>query len=123
MEGQAKDVFSAADSAGGSGSYAPILMLLVLFAAMYFLFVRPNKRRRQQVEQMQSALGVGDEVLTVGGLFGVVRGFTDDRVILEVAPGVTNQYSRAAIGQVVNAAAKPDDPLAGNSADKVIDTD
>ena len=113
----------AADSQAGGGSLAPFLMLLVLFAAMYFLFVRPNRRRRQQVEKMQSTLGVGDEVLTVGGLYGVVRGISDDRVTLEVAPGITNQYSRAAIGQVVNAAAKPEDPLSGPSADKVIDTD
>ena len=113
----------AADGQAGGGSFAPFLMLLVLFAAMYFLFIRPNKRRRQQIEKMQSALGVGDEVLTVGGLYGVVRGFADDRVILEVAPGVTNQYSRAAIGQVVTSAPRPEDPGTGTSLNKAIDTD
>jgi preprotein translocase subunit YajC len=118
MEG--KDVLIAAEGQTGGGSLTPFLLLVVLFAAMYFLFIRPNKRRRQQIEKMQSALGVGDEVLTVGGLFGVVRGFADDRVILEVAPGVTNQYSRAAIGQVVRAAARPEEPGAGPSTDKVI---
>ena len=112
----------AADGQAGGGSFAPFLMLLVLFAAMYFLFIRPNKRRRQQIEKMQAALGVGDEVLTVGGLYGVVRAFADDRVFLEVAAGVTNQYSRAAIGQVVTAAARPDD-RPGPPTDKVIDTE
>jgi preprotein translocase subunit YajC len=117
-------VLLAAAGQGGGGSITPFLMLLLLFGAMYFLFIRPNKRRRQQIEQMQSTIGVGDEVLTVGGLYGVVTEVDDDRVVLEVAPGVTNTYTRAAISKVVNAAPKPDEPPSGmTSLDKVIDTD
>jgi preprotein translocase subunit YajC len=123
MEGQDQEVFYAAESSGG-GSFAPTLMMMVLlFGAMYFLFIRPNKRRRQQVEQMQSSIGPGDEVLTIGGLYGVVEAIDDDRVVLEVAPGVTNTYSRTAISRVVRAANEPDDMPSENTAEKVIDTD
>src|SRR5688572_11594674 len=100
MEGQDRDVFFAAESSGGSGSFVPTLMMMVLlFGAMYFLFIRPNKRRRQQIEEMQRSIGPGDEVLTVGGLYGIVQEIDSDRVVLEVSPGVTNRYSRTAISQ------------------------
>lgn len=118
-------MFFAAESSGGGGSFAPTLMMMVLlFGAMYFLFIRPNKRRRQQVEQMQASIGPGDEVLTVGGLYGIVEEIDDDRVVLEVSPGVTNRYSRTAISSVVRAANEPEETPADNStAEKVIDTD
>jgi len=107
-------------------------MMLLLFGAMYFLFIRPNKRRRQQVEEMQRSIGPGDEVLTIGGLYGVVSEIDDEKVVLEVSPGVYNTYSRTSISRVTNAATSPedeepaiDDLNATNeaTAKKVIDTD
>ena len=122
----------AAESQGG-GSFAPtLLMMLLLFGAMYFLFIRPNKRRRQQIEEMQRSIGPGDEVLTIGGLYGVVSEIDDERVVLEVSPGVHNTYSRSSISRVVNAAPSADEeePSAVDlektneaTARKVIDTD
>jgi preprotein translocase subunit YajC len=98
----------AATGSGSGGSVAPLLLMVLLFGAMYFLFIRPNKRRRQQQAEMQSAIGPGDEVLTIGGLYGVVEEIDDDVVVLEVAPGVTNRYVRQAINKVVNAADRPE---------------
>jgi preprotein translocase subunit YajC len=134
-EGKAKDVLFAANSSGGGGSFAPtLLMMLLLFGAMYFLFIRPNKRRRQQVEEMQRSIGPGDEVLTIGGLYGVVSEIDDEKVVLEVSPGVHNTYSRTSISRVTNAASSPDDEEEDSAAvdlnkanevtaKKVIDTD
>jgi len=99
--------FAASGSSGGG--LAPLLMIVLLFGAMYFLFIRPNKRRRQQQIEMQSTIGPGDEILTVGGLYGTVQEIDDERVVLEVAPGVTNQYSRQAISSVVHSANQPED--------------
>ena len=124
----------AAESSGGGGSFAPtLLMMLLLFGAMYFLFIRPNKRRRQQVEEMQRSIGPGDEVLTIGGLYGVVSEIDDEKVVLEVSPGVYNTYSRTSISRVTNAAISPEDEVDPEAVDlnkaneatakKVIDTD
>jgi preprotein translocase subunit YajC len=85
-------------------------MMALLFGAMYFLFIRPNKRRRQQIEEMQKSIGPGDEVLTIGGLYGIVSEIDDERVVLEVSPDVFNTYSRASISRVVTAAPAPDEP-------------
>jgi preprotein translocase subunit YajC len=102
-------------------------MLVALFAAMYFLLIRPNRRRRQQVAEMQSTIGLGDEILTIGGLYGVVTDLGDERVQIEVSPGVTNTYARSAIGQIITSADKPDEPESPDpgptSLNKVIDTD
>jgi preprotein translocase subunit YajC len=132
-EGKAKDVLFAAESSGG-GSFAPtLMMMLLLFGAMYFLFIRPNKRRRQQIEEMQRSIGPGDEVLTLGGLYGIVSEIDDDRVVLEVSPGSFNTYSRSSISRVVNAAPSLDEDEVSTAVDldktneatakKVIDTD
>jgi preprotein translocase subunit YajC len=86
-------------------------MMVLLFGAMYFLFIRPNKKRRQQVEEMQRSIGPGDEVLTIGGLYGYVVEIDDERVVLEVSPGVQNTYTRASISRVVTAAAADDEDI------------
>src|SRR5690349_19738901 len=83
----------AANSTGGS-SYSLILMMVLLFGAMYFLMIRPQQKRRRAMQEMQSAIGPGDEVITIGGLYGTVIEIDDETVTLEVAPGVTNRYAR-----------------------------
>jgi preprotein translocase subunit YajC len=112
-------VLLAADNQGGGG-YTIFIFLALLFAAMYFLMIRPQQKRRRQIQEMQSSIGIGDEVVTVGGLYGTVREIDDERVTLEVAPGVTNRFARAAIGQVVTPKPRLDK---NDSAEKFIDPD
>ncbi len=57
---------------------------------------------------MQSDLGPGDEVVTIGGLYGTVTGIEDDTVLIEVAPGVQTRYARPAIARVVTRAELPE---------------
>jgi preprotein translocase subunit YajC len=99
-------VLLAANSQGG-GNYTLFILMGLMLVAMYFLMIRPQQRRRREAEAMQSAIGTGDEILTVGGLYGKVVAVDDDSVTLEVAPGVTNRYARGAIGRVVNSANRP----------------
>ncbi|TDC31743.1 preprotein translocase subunit YajC [Micromonospora sp. 15K316] len=107
-----------AQSAGGSGSLMPILMIVLLFGVMYFMMIRPQQRRRKEAESMQSALSAGDEVVTIGGLYGTVTGVDDETVLLEVAPGVQTRYARPAIARVVTRAELPATP-ATEDADTV----
>ncbi|MFE0592590.1 preprotein translocase subunit YajC [Micromonospora echinospora] len=94
----------AAEGGGGAGGLTPILMIALLFGVMYFMMIRPQQKRRKEAEAMQSALGPGDEVVTIGGLYGTVTGVADDTVLLEVAPGVQTRYARPAIARVVSQA-------------------
>lgn len=91
----------AQDAGGGAGQYSSLLLLLVFGVAIYFLLIRPQSRQRKQMQQMQSSLAVGDEVMTGGGLFGTVAAIEEDKVELEISPGVTVRFARAAIARVV----------------------
>jgi preprotein translocase subunit YajC len=109
---------------GSSGSPFGMWILLALFiAAAYFLIIRPQQRRRRDVLAVQSTLGPGDEVVTVAGLYGTVVDIDDKVVTLEVAPGVTNRYSRQAISQVVNSANQPAEVDAETTSHDVVDPD
>lgn len=79
----------------------PILMIVLLFGVMYFMMIRPQQKKRREAEQMQSSIGAGDEVVTIGGLYGTVTSVDDETVMLEVAPGVQTRYARPAIARVV----------------------
>jgi preprotein translocase subunit YajC len=95
----------------GGGSYLPLLLMVGLLVVMYLVVIRPQSRRRKEMQEMQQTVDPGTEVLTIGGLYGTVVSTDDDSVTLEVAPGVTNRYARGAIGKVVA-------PAAGNTADQ-----
>ncbi|WP_432843769.1 preprotein translocase subunit YajC [Dactylosporangium sp. CA-092794] len=101
-------MYLAAEGTSGSGAFQ-ILILVVFAAAIYFLMIRPQQRRRREVQNMQSSMGIGDEVVTVGGLYGIVTAFDDETVQLEIAPGVTAKYARAAIGKVTRKAEDDED--------------
>ena len=60
-----------------------ILMLVICFALMYFLTIRPQKKKDEELRQMMEALEVGDSVLTTSGFYGMVIDVTDDTVIVE----------------------------------------
>jgi preprotein translocase subunit YajC len=99
----------AANSQSSGGGYFIYLLMALFFVALYFLMIRPQQKRRRETEQMQRAMGPGDEIVTVGGLYGEVVEINDDVVTLEIAPGVHARYARAAIGKVVTQAARRDD--------------
>lgn len=101
----------AAENSGGAGSLMPILMIVLLFGVMYFLMIRPQQKRRKEAEQMQSKIGPGDQVVTIGGLYGTVTGVDDETVMLEVAPGVQTRYARPAIARVIPPATASEAPV------------
>jgi len=65
----------------------------------YFLLIRPQQRRAKAQRELTQTTAIGDEVVTIGGLFGVVREVDDDSVLLEVAPGTELRFLRSAIAR------------------------
>lgn len=110
----------AASSQGG-GNFSFLIMMVLLFGAMYFFLIRPQQKRRREVEAMQRSVGVGDRVVTIGGLYGVVLEMDDESVLLEVAPGITNEYVRGAISKVVEPAAEETDVEDTDDADAEVE--
>lgn len=78
-----------------------LIPLVLLFVVFWFVLIRPQQRRQREHRQLMSGVGVGDEVVTVGGMFGVVTGLDDESVTLEVADGVRVRFARQAIGRKI----------------------
>lgn len=69
---------------GGAGSIVSMLLVYaVLIGAMYFFFMRPQKKEQKRLASMLSELEIGDCVLTTSGFYGIVIDITDDTVIVE----------------------------------------
>lgn len=89
-------------SAGGSSSQIIILVvwLVVIFAAMYFLMIRPSKKKQKAEEKMRNELQIGDEIVTISGVYCRVVAIKDDSLIVESGPDRTKmRIARWAIQQ------------------------
>jgi preprotein translocase subunit YajC len=85
-------------------SLASLLMpMAIMMAAFYFLILLPESRKNKQRQALLSGMKKGDEVLTNGGIIGVVQNVKDDRVVLKVddTRGVTIEFAKSAIGQIL----------------------
>jgi preprotein translocase subunit YajC len=78
---------------------ASVLPILAFAAIFWLLLVRPAQRRRKTITTMQAELSVGDSVMMSSGVLGTIRGLTNDRVQLEVAPAVVITVARGAISE------------------------
>ena len=80
------------------------LLIVVAFGFLYFVIVRPQKKRQLQARQMLSELVVGAEIVTAGGIYGRVTELHDDSVVVEIAPQVSVRVARRAIATILPAA-------------------
>ena len=83
-------------------SFTIIIWILVFFGIFYFLAIRPQRRQKQQHSEMVSMLKKGDEVVTIGGMFGTVTAIGDDWVELEVAKRTKVRYLKRAISSITS---------------------
>ncbi|RRD80095.1 preprotein translocase subunit YajC [Alloprevotella sp. OH1205_COT-284] len=74
-----------------------ILMLVLLFAIMYFFMIRPQQKKQKEVRNFRDALTVGQDVVTIGGIHGTIKGIDNNIVTLKVATGVEIKIEKAAI--------------------------
>ena len=94
-------MLQAAAASGSGNGFTTILFLLLLFGVVYFLMIRPQQKRRREAQNMQSQLGPGDQIVTIGGLHGTIVSIDDDVATVEIAPGVVVTFARAAIARTV----------------------
>ena len=86
-------------SSGSNGATTSLFFLLLMGLVFYFLLIRPQRRQRQAHQRLVATVDVGDEVVTIGGLYGTVRAVDDESITLEIAPNVEVRFSRAAIAR------------------------
>jgi len=86
--GAAEGAQEAVNPCGGGGSMGMIIWMVLLFALMYFMLIRPQKKQRDEHAKLIGSLKKGDRVVTSGGVLGTVVGIMDTMVQIEVADGV-----------------------------------
>lgn len=102
---------AGAPAAGGAAAFAQFIPLLLVFAIMYFLILRPQQKKAAQHRTMVEALKKGDNVVTQGGILGRVVSVRDNEAEIEIAQGVRIRVIRSTIAQVIDRAA----PAAANN--------
>jgi preprotein translocase subunit YajC len=128
-------IFAAEGSSSGGSPLFSLGIFLLIPLAMYFLLIRPQRRRAKEQQAMQSQLDVGDEIVTTSGIYGFITGFDEgDRVWIEIDDNVQVRFARAAIQGKIDTAAAPstrtttskdepsrdqgDDPVDADATDK-----
>jgi preprotein translocase subunit YajC len=94
---------AAASSSSGSGNLLIFALPVLLIAWMVYT----QRRRSKAAQQLQSTLGVGDEVTTTSGMFGRITALEDNVATLEVSPGVSVRFNRRAIAGPAPSAPSP----------------
>ena len=101
------DATTAAEQATGFAGffqqYGMIIILVAIFAIMYFLMIRPQKKQQKKDAEMRNNLTVGDEIITIGGIMGKVVTVKEDSVIIETGSDKNKmRILRSAISRVVS---------------------
>jgi preprotein translocase subunit YajC len=92
--------------------------ILILLALMWFLLIRPQRRRQAEAQRMMESLEVGKEIVTAGGLYGTITELADDEVRVEVADGVEVRVAKRAVAGVVSEEEEPEEPEAEEAPDE-----
>ena len=79
-----------------------VVFLALLIAVFYFLLIRPQKKRVEQHQKLIGSVDVGDEIVTIGGLYGTVTAIGDDDFEMEPSPGMRLRFVKSAIARRVN---------------------
>jgi preprotein translocase subunit YajC len=87
------------------GGYLFILVLLVM---MWFLLIRPQRRRQTESQRMLNSLEVGKEIVTAGGLYGTITALEDDEARIRIADGVEVRVAKRAIAGVLSEEEEPE---------------
>jgi preprotein translocase subunit YajC len=84
---------------GGGQNVTFLISLVLMVAIFYFLLIRPQQRRVRQQRDLVDSLGVGDEVVTIGGMFGTIFEMNDESVTLDVGSGTRIRFVKQAIAR------------------------
>ena len=78
--------------------FLPIILVLVIF---YFLLIRPQQAQQKKRKEMLASLQKGDRVVSIGGIYGMIKEIKDDTVVLRIADNVNIKIARAGIDRIL----------------------
>jgi preprotein translocase subunit YajC len=90
-----------AQGAQQGGTLGFILPMVIIFVAFWFLLIRPQQKKQKAHAALVSALSVGDEVMTAGGILGKITNVTEHYAAVEIADGTVIKVQKMSVSQVV----------------------
>ena len=92
---------AASSSTSSANPLSPLLLIGLLGVGLYFLMIRPQRRQQAQQKNLANSIDPGDEIVTHGGMYGLVTEVDDDEgtILLEVAPGIEIRMMKAAVAR------------------------
>lgn len=91
------NLIQAAGATKGGFDWSMIIMLVAMFAIVYFFMIRPQRKRQKEIENFRKGLTIGSKVVTASGVYGTVKSLNEGEpyLTLEISKGVTIQIDRA----------------------------
>jgi len=96
---------AATQGAPEQPAWMPLVMMLLMFAGMWFLLIAPQRKRQKEMEKLQSELAIGDNVIAAGGIYGRVVAIKESRITLELEDGRLTVHKSAIAGKADDASA------------------
>jgi len=93
--------FGGAGAGGADGGLSSIIMMVGMFAVLYFVMIRPQMKRQKELKSMLESLAKGDEISTASGLMGKITDLNDKYVTVELATNLTVKMQKTAIAAVL----------------------
>jgi preprotein translocase subunit YajC len=81
----------------GGANWSMILMLVAVFAIMYFMMIRPQQKRQKEIQKMRDNLKVGDKIVTAGGIHGKIKEINEKDFLIEIAENVRIRVDKASV--------------------------
>jgi preprotein translocase subunit YajC len=97
---------AATGGAQQQGSLIPMLMMVLVFVAMWFLIIAPQRKKLKEHEKMVNALKPGDEIITSGGLYGTIQQVQGDRLVIKISDNVRVELAKGFISTKVTPESK-----------------
>ena len=86
---------------GQPGSWMGLVPVVLMFVVFYFLLIAPARKKQKQHQELVSALQVGDEVLTAGGILGKITGVSEHYAVIKVSDNTEIKIQKASVSAVV----------------------
>ncbi|MBA3382347.1 MAG: preprotein translocase subunit YajC [Actinobacteria bacterium] len=100
-----------------------LIVMVLLLVVMYVLMIRPQRQRQQAQQTMIDRAGVGDDILTNGGIYGTITEIEDDDVVVEIADGLTVHMTRRGIAAVLPPEADEEDDEGDIEEEDMVDAE
>ena len=102
---------AAAPAAGqgqGQNPFVQMAPMILIFVMFYFILIRPQRKKQQELAAQISSLKGGDQIVTTGGIYGVVSSLQEKTITLKIADNVKIKIDKAAVATIVKKSADAD---------------